>query len=156
MIMKSYTMLFPIFLTGLIGCDSSDETTELPFLLDCPSVSYASNLTNKSEIVIQDEANYIHYWNQIDVDSAQSLPKVNFNQTMVILVSSGERSSSGYQVEITKLEESGSNIKFYYTSTSPGDNCTQNTVITYPYCLVTAAASDKAVTFIETEEISCL
>ena len=154
--MKRSTVLFALLLIGLVGCDSSEETTQLPFLLDCPSVSYASNLTNKSEIVIQDEANYIHYWNQIDVDSAQSLPKVNFNQTMLILVSSGERSSSGYQVEITKLEESGSNLKVYYTSTSPGDNCTQNTVITYPYCLVTAEANDKAVNFIETKEISCL
>jgi hypothetical protein len=156
MIMKRSTMLFSLLLTGLVGCDSSDETAELPFLLDCPSISYASNLTNKSELVIQDEANYIHYWNQIDIDSAQPSPEVNFNQTMLILVSSGERSSSGYQVKITKLEESESNLEVYYTTTSPANNCTQNTVITYPYCLVTAAASDKAVNFIETKEISCL
>lgn len=154
--MKRYTMLFPLFLTGLMGCDSSEETKELPFLLDCPSVSYASNLTNKSEIVIQDEANYIHYWSQIDVDSSSSLADINFNQTMLILVSSGERSSSGYQVEITKIEESESNLEVYYTTTNPADNCTQNTVITYPYCLVTAAASDKPVSFIETEVSSCL
>jgi hypothetical protein len=61
MIMKRSTMLFSLLLTGLVGCDSSDETAELPFLLDCPSISYASNLTNKSELVIQNEANYIHY-----------------------------------------------------------------------------------------------
>jgi hypothetical protein len=156
MIMKRSTVLFALLLIGLVGCNSSEENEELPFLLDCPSVSYASNLTNKSEIVIQDEANYIYYWNQIDVEPAQSAPEVDFNQTMVILVSSGERSSSGYQVEITKLEESGSNLKVYYTSTSPADNCVQNTVITYPYCLVTVTASDKPVRFIETEVSSCL
>ncbi len=154
--MKRYSMLFTFLFTGLMGCDSSEENEHLPVLLDCPSISYASNLTNKSEIVIQDEANYIYYWNQIDVDSAQSAPEIDFNQAMVILVSSGERSSSGYQVEITKIMENESNIRVHYTTTSPSDNCAQNTVITYPYCLVKAPASNKTVSFIETEEISCL
>ncbi|MGL1958764.1 MAG: protease complex subunit PrcB family protein [Colwellia sp.] len=162
--MKQRNIIFPLLLsglTGLMGCDSSEDSEkakDLPLLVDCPSISYASNLTNKSEVVIQDEANYLHYLEQINLNSNTPVPDIDFTQTMLILVNSGEKSSSGHQIEITRIDETETSINVHYTTTTPptdDNNCNQDTVITYPYCLASTPVNNKAVNFIETKEVSC-
>ena len=72
----------------------------------------------------------------------------NFNQTIReidkklndkkynLLVSAGEKSSSGYSLEFVKIKKKKKFDKVYFKETKPKKNSKNLAVITYPFCLV--------------------
>ena len=58
------------------------------------------------------------------------------NKKYNLLVSTGEKPSSGYSLEILKIKKKKKIDKIYFKETKPKKNSKNLAVITYPYCLI--------------------
>ena len=64
------------------------------------------------------------------------VPIVNFTSDMLIAVFQGERGSSGYMTNITKIMFTTTYYVVYVDEIHPGENCGTAAVMTYPYQIV--------------------
>jgi len=82
------------------------------------------------------------YWESLwlDLYSGHShipeVPTVNFTSEMLIAVFQGERSSSGYLTNITRIIMTTTYYLVYVDEIHPGEDCITLTVMTYPYHIV--------------------
>ena len=60
-----------------------------------------------------------------------------------LLVSTGEKPSSGYSLEFLKIKKKKKFDKIYFNEIKPKKNSKNLTVITYPFCLVNIKNLDK-------------
>jgi PrcB C-terminal len=67
-------------------------------------------------------------------------PDVDFDQHQVLLVSPGPRSSTGYTLEIVRVEERGGQVTVTVRERAPGLNDQVQPRVTFPYQLVTLPA----------------
>jgi hypothetical protein len=76
---------------------------------------------------------------------------INFDDSMVIAVFDGQKSSGGSDIEIKKIVDHDNNIEVDVEETTPGSSCITTSVIDYPSHIVTIPQSDKSVSFKMTE-----
>jgi len=67
---------------------------------------------------------------------------------MVAGVFSGEKSTGGYEVEITRAERKDSRLYLYYLEKSPPPDAIVTQVLTQPYHLVKLPRDDARVVFV--------
>jgi hypothetical protein len=72
--------------------------------------------------------------------ATRSPPRVDFSTRQLLLVSTGPRSSTGYEVEIMSARESGDQIDVRVREKSPGVDENVEPRVTYPYRLVSLPA----------------
>ena len=74
---------------------------------------------------------------------------------MVIVVTQGQKPTSGYEIEITRIIERDNYMEVFVKEKTPG-YCAADTVITSPFHIVEVEKSDKQVRFTyDTEEQIC-
>jgi hypothetical protein len=78
---------------------------------------------------------------------------INFDDSMVIAVFAGQRTSGGNDIEIKKIVDHDNNIEVDVEETSPGSSCITTSVINYPSHIVTIPQSDKEVKFNTSETV---
>jgi hypothetical protein len=78
-------------------------------------------------------------FNQVisEIDKKPSDKKYN------LLVSTGEKPSSGYSLEFLKIKKKKKFDKIYFQEKKPKKNSKNLAVITYPYCLINVKNLDK-------------
>ncbi|TFG29223.1 protease complex subunit PrcB family protein [Candidatus Thorarchaeota archaeon] len=64
------------------------------------------------------------------------VPTINFTSEMLIAVFQGERGSSGYATNITRIIMTDAYYVVYVDETHPSEGCITLTVMTYPYQIV--------------------
>ena len=88
--------------------------------------------------------------------AGEYLPDVDFSNYMVVAAFLGERGTSGYGIEVTKAEESDTDVYVYVRETLPGPTCKVTEGEYAPMHAVKIVRSDKPVTFIsDTKVTSC-
>ena len=75
------------------------------------------------------------------------------NKKYNLLVSTGEKSSSGYSLEFVKIKKKKKFDKIYFKETKPKKNSKNLAVITYPYCLINVKNLDKYKIKIKTKRL---
>ena len=115
-----------------------------------------------NNFVLADENNYEDYFCDVtkykllekDVISLSFKDK-NFNQVISkinkkpnnkkynLLVSAGEKPSSGYSLEFLKIKKKKKINKIYFMETKPKKNSKNLAVITYPFCLINVKNLDN-------------
>jgi protease stability complex PrcB-like protein len=75
------------------------------------------------------------------------LPALDFRKNMLILISMGRQPSSGYQIRITNLVETGRTLKVQIEETSPGRECMVLDMETHPCDLVLTKKVNKRLAF---------
>ncbi|HEV8359527.1 MAG TPA: protease complex subunit PrcB family protein [Candidatus Thermoplasmatota archaeon] len=75
------------------------------------------------------------------------LPQVDFTSRWVLASAWGAKSTGGYAVNITSVEELEDNVVVHVERIAPGPNCAAPLVITHPLDIVVAARADKPVRF---------
>lgn len=94
--------------------------------------------------IIADEETFIDLW----VDTLeQEMMEVDFNESMVLAVFTGEKPSGGYQVEITQIFETDDTIEVMVLETAPGADDMVTMALTYPGHVIAMKTSDKEVIF---------
>jgi len=109
-------------------------------------------LTLRSQRLVTSQTEWASLWARMQ--QTDGLPSnVDFNENMVIAVFQGQKPTSGYEIEITKIIERDNEIEVRVKETSPGPNCAADTVITSPHHIVELKKSNKTVKFIFEQEI---
>ena len=60
-----------------------------------------------------------------------------------MLVSAGEKPSSGYSLEFLKIKKKKKIDKIYFKETKPKKNSKNLSIVTYPYCLINLKNLDE-------------
>lgn len=99
---------------------------------------WISGYESRNNLAIRDNETWETLWTEME--SIQShpadLPEVNFTREMIIAVFQGERGSSGYWTNITRIIMTDTHYVVYVDEIHPGENCVLLAVMTYPYHIV--------------------
>ena len=90
--------------------------------------------------VVSDAASFDTLWLQHN-GSSQQKPEVDFDKETVLAVFSGQKKTGGYQIEITKISQSGSTLNVSYKETSPASSDLTSQVLTSPAHMVKISLS---------------
>src|SRR5690606_5416645 len=111
-------------LTLLSGCGSSSSDTPLtmPFeSVACPAISTHTTIQGSSFKLINEPHEFFELYLATNLDSQDEAPLIDFEKKSIIAVHLGEKTSSGYQVQVTSVADHGSKIVVRYEAVSPGD-----------------------------------
>jgi hypothetical protein len=78
-----------------------------------------------------------------------SLPSVNFTTEMVVGLFAGEKTTGGYDVELTRAELKDSTLYVYYVERNPASGGMAIQALTQPFNLAKLARHDGAVVFVK-------
>ena len=105
-----------------------------------------SNISQPRQVVIRTAGEWDTLWHEHAGPDAKA-PEVDFSREMVVGVFLGTRSTGGYAVEITGVDERGGAVVVHYTATTPERGMMLAQVITSPFHLVKVPRADGEVTF---------
>lgn len=114
----------------------------------------SSNFRDPALRVIQYPEDYDEAWRAgfTNVGGLQK-PPVNFDSEMVILLTTGTRPRSGYQIKVDSVV-AGEDLAIYVTESQPGPSCRTLNRIASPAQIVTIPWMDKTARFIEARAVS--
>ena len=145
---------------GLAACTVNESSGDGSVPIG-PSVPFSviaaggsSGIASERLQVLRDESSFSALWasHDLTLGPANTEPSVDFGQEMVIAVFLGAKPSSGYSIDISKIEDGPNNIA---VTVSIGiSRCLPVAqVITQPYMIVKTARSSKIVTFNESVQV---
>ena len=113
-----------------------------------------SNILDRKNYVIKNYDDWSNLWQKMNfnVIGISQPPFVDFNKSMVIAVFQGEHTSSGYDIEITKIVESNYYYEVFVHEQNSGIGCVSN-VFTQPFHVVRLNITGKDVTFSTFKEV---
>lgn len=106
-------------------------------------------LEERTELVINNSADWEKLWNQVYsiYHPMPALPQIDFSNFTIICLSTGNKSTGGYSVEILEIYESTEKIEVFYKTGSPGPDDYVTMALSHPYHLVLIPKTDKEVNF---------
>jgi hypothetical protein len=84
---------------------------------------------------------------QADDNFSGVVPDIDFAKTTVVAVYAGEKSTGGYAINVSNVQEYASVVMVDVTTVTPGPNCSTTQSITYPYAVVSFNNTGKPVQF---------
>jgi hypothetical protein len=143
---------------ALAACaDTSVVATEVrPIAISEPLFkSLYSNIPQPRRLVIRDEESWAKLWAQMVAAGVvqNSPPVVDFEKEQIVVAAMGERKAAGYEITITGVERSGSNLVVDVASTAPAPTCDRSEVITTPLHAVRMTRTDEPIVFNETSVV---
>ena len=130
-------------ITVFWGCQSDTAPTMLEF--QTIEQGDFSGISSQINWPIRNQSDWESFWaeHKGTVSPVPELPTVDFSTEMVIGVFD-QRPTSGFSVEITRIEETSKTIIVSVTSTGPGGGVTLQ-VLTQPFHIVKTSSSTKPI-----------
>jgi len=118
------------------------------------SVGNFSDILDQKFVAVNNYEDWTNLWNKMNfnVIGIPTPPFVDFNKSMIIAVFEGQHTSSGYDIEITKIVESNYYYEVFLTENIPGMGCISN-IFTQPYHIVKVNITQKEVTFTNQKKV---
>lgn len=133
-------------------CQKACENAELSgneLLFETIIKGVISSQKDAKNFVIKSQSEWMPALQKTDAE----LPAlIDFDKDMAIAVFQGEKTSGGYNIEISKIIENNNDIEVLIKETSPGADCITPAVITSPYQIVKLQKSEKEVVY-KTEKV---
>ena len=109
-----------------------------------------SGLADQGYHVIRDRDEWAHVWgkHQQIMYPQDPLPEVNFSETTVIAVSMGMRRTTGYEIEIKEIIDTGLSVVVKVEETFPNGRAV-GMAITHPFHVVIVDKIDKYIIFVQ-------
>lgn len=109
----------------------------------------------QKNVVIKSEEKFQELWNEAYSNFMKKppLPKVNFETSVVVLVTMGEQSNGGYNIKVASVTEHENNIMVIVEEKIPGDNCMTTSMIAYPYEIIEFSRTYKELVFKNVEKV---
>ncbi len=106
-------------------------------------------LAERKQLVIRDERTWSMIWAQLQgtPDATSSLPAVDFANELVVVMSQGQQMSGGFDIEITAVEDTGTELLVRARERIPGPYCMVTMALTHPYHAVAVPRTARTVTF---------
>ncbi len=107
----------------------------------------------KREFIFSQQEEFNKFWEEyckVFNSKGEKLPppEIDFSKNMVIIVFSGEKPTSGYKIEIEKVEEHKNSIKVFVKEYPLKKDRIVMPVITYPYVIFKIKKVKKPIEFI--------
>jgi len=112
---------------------------------------FFSGIMTRERLVIRDAATWAATWQQIvgTTQPAPSVPKIDFERSVVIVAAMGEQNSGGFTIDVSQVSTVAENAWVTVTERSPGARCVVASVLTAPVAVVvTQRFAGKAI-FVE-------
>ena len=113
------------------------------------SKAFYSGIETAECRVIQDNTEWANLWNlsQQIYPIKDPLPRVDFSKKMIIAVSMGTRRSSGYEIEVKEIIDTGLTVVVKVQNTYPAEGYGVLDIITNPYHIVEIEKISKPIIF---------
>lgn len=138
--------------SAMVESDDSDGTTDMTTLATGSSGTSQNNYYE----VIDNESDFATVWEDLysyDYNTGPpSVPEVNFNSLMVIVVARGLMSNGGYGIKIADYSNDGTNVIVMVTHINAGSSCIVADVLQNPFHIILVPLSDSEVEFVIKEE----
>ncbi len=160
--MKCKTLIFSlIFLLGTIvlsSCKSGKEATPTGTAIKFSEIKTGTN-SSYSEFTTFEIHNFqelAEVWSNFftKYDRKPPIPKIDFENKMLIAAALGERNSGGYSIKIKSVLETNQTMIVVTEETKPGNTCNSATVMVYPFQLVEISKTGKPITFTKTVKVN--
>lgn len=108
-----------------------------------------SGVREPLQVVISNEAEWEALWkrHRSSQNNPPAPPRINFSTEIVVGVFLSEKSTGGYEVEITRAEQTATELHVYYREKSPARDAMAIQALTQPYHLVRLPKHDARVLF---------
>jgi hypothetical protein len=109
----------------------------------------SSGVREPLQVVIANQAEWEALWkrHRSRQTNPPAAPRVDFSVEIVAGVFLGEKSTGGYEVEITRAEQTPAGLNVYYREKSPPAGSMTIQALTQPYHLVTLPKQEGRVLF---------
>ena len=99
---------------------------------------WVSGYESRDNLTISDDETWETLWTEMESIHSHpaDLPKINFTRELIIAVFQGERGSSGYSTNITRIIMTDTSYVVYVDEIHPGESCVLLAVMTYPYHII--------------------
>ena len=134
-------LTFVLLLLSLVGFSRAAKV-EIPFTT--LSKGQYSGVREPLKVIIQTQDEWVALWTGHSSIKANPSPPpyVDFATEIVVGVFVGERSTGGYEVEITRAERTDSAFYIYYRQKSPAPDTIVTQALTQPYHLIKVTKYD--------------
>ena len=89
------------------------------------------------------ELNALYATLNATIEPAHEIPDIDFTKTQLIAIFMGEKTSSGFHVEVEKITESKTHIILRYKENGPKPTDMVANVMTQPFCVIKLPKVDK-------------
>lgn len=118
-----------------------------------------SGISTQRFETIRDPASLQALWkfHRAGLPTAPAVPEVDFSKEMLIAAFAGQKSSGGYQLNITGLERRGKQTEVSLSLTQPGPDCIVAEALTQPYVIAKLSKTKGPVSFkLSRKTFSCV
>ncbi|MBS3092847.1 protease complex subunit PrcB family protein [Candidatus Pacearchaeota archaeon] len=112
-----------------------------------------NDITQKQTRIIKSSESWSDLWTEM-FPTEMIASAINFNESMVVAVFQGQKSTGGYDIKINKIVETSNKLLVYITETPPGKNCIVTQALTQPYNIIQLKHSEKPIEFIFEQKIN--
>ena len=113
---------------------ASKPPTPVPFLNVIKG--YRSGIREPLQTVVRSQAEWTTLWRRHSNDLNATPPTVLFDQEIAAVVFLGEKSTGGYDITITRAEQTDDALVIYYQEKTPGPGSTVIQVFQQPFHIV--------------------
>ncbi|GEM_PF-1079964 len=111
-----------------------------------------SGIAEERLMTIRDETTWNEFW-ELNAGKESSVPSVDFEKKMVIVVHLGTKSSGGYDAVITHVEHTDARLIVYYNEIIPGPGCLVTLALTQPHHIIKVQRMEVEPSFVKTEQV---
>jgi len=129
-------------LTLLTGCGSSPRN--VPYV-DLTRQTGQLEFTRITRDVFRDRATLLDVLERNNPGRTIRLPNIDFERSEVYLVAAGPRSSSGYELQVLRVQDLGDHIVVVVHERTPSLGSAVQARVTYPFRLISLPRSSKPV-----------
>ena len=129
-------------LTLLTGCGSSPRN--VPYV-DLTRQTGQLEFTRITRDVFRDRATLLDVLERNNPGRTIRLPNIDFERSEVYLVAAGPRSSSGYELQVLRVQDLGDHIVVVVHERTPSLGNAVQARVTYPFRLISLPRSSKPV-----------
>jgi hypothetical protein len=127
----------------LAGCGSSPR--DVPYV-DLTRQTGRLEFTRIRRDVFRNRAALLDVLEQNNPGRTIRLPKIDFKHSEIYLVAAGPRSSSGYELQVLRVQDLGDRIVVVVHERTPSLGDAVQARVTYPFRLIALPRSSKPVT----------
>jgi PrcB C-terminal len=110
-----------------------------------------TGIPESRRLVIRDANAWSQFWSELGVGER---PAVDFTQTLVIAVASGQHATGGFEIAVQRVSQANGALTIEVEETSPGPNCITASTSSQPVDVVTVPiVSVQSWSFVEHEEV---
>lgn len=161
---NSIQLLGFIAATALVLACARQEATEPPVgsatqlpveRVDTLVRELNTGVTERKRDVIRSQEEWGAFWARVyaPLRPVPELPAVNFEESVIVVASMGERSSGGYAIDVDEVEQTDAGLRVVVRETSPGASCMTTAALTQPVVAVRVPRTEGDIVFEERRSV---